>query len=181
MGISGIAGPGTREYAGLVTEAPEAGMRLLAEIVQDRLNGPRILHDAWTAGRVSDGDLQALIPDTWLYVDWPERVIGAGKWVQMFRAAGFLSIPYGLPRPENAITAFRGATEERRAGMSWTTDINRVDLQQEQPDEVGRDGDGPCLVGGAVLEAAFLAGGAVVGPPLARGGGGGSQVDPSQP
>jgi hypothetical protein len=101
-------------------------MRLLAEIVQDRLNGPRILHDAWTAGRVSDDDLRALIPDTWLYADWPERVIGAGKWVQMFRAAGFLSIPYGLPRPENAITAFRGATEERRAGMSWTTDINRA-------------------------------------------------------
>ncbi len=30
--------------------------------------------------------------------------------------------------------------------------------------QVGRDGDGPGLVGGAVLQAAFLAGGAVVGP-----------------
>jgi hypothetical protein len=90
-------------------------MRLLAGIVQDRLNGPRVLHDAWAAGQVSDGDLRTLIPDTWLYVDWPERVIGTGKWVQMFRAAGFLSIPYGLSRPEPAITVFRGATEERRA------------------------------------------------------------------
>lgn len=109
-----------------MVEVPEAGMRLLAEIVQDRLNGPRILHDAWAAGQVAGGDLRTLIPDTWLYVDWPERVIGAGKWVQMFRAAGFLSIPYGLSRPESAITVLRGATEERRAGMSWTIDVGRA-------------------------------------------------------
>ncbi len=101
-------------------------MRLLAEIVQDRLNGPRILYDAWAAGQISNDDLRGLIPDTWLYVDWPERIIGAGKWVQLFRAAGFLSIPYGLPQPASAITVFRGATAERRVGMSWTPDINRA-------------------------------------------------------
>jgi hypothetical protein len=30
-------------------------------------------------------------------VDWPERIIGAAKWAAMFRAVGFLAIPYGLP------------------------------------------------------------------------------------
>ena len=79
-------------------------MRLLAEIAQDRLNGPRVLYDAWADGQISDCDLRPLIPDTWLYVDWPERVIGADKWVQLFRAAGFLSIPYGLFRPDSAMT-----------------------------------------------------------------------------
>jgi hypothetical protein len=59
-------------------------MRLMAEIVQDRLEGPRILFDAWATGQVSDLDLRGLIPDIWLYVDWPERTIGAVKWVQMF-------------------------------------------------------------------------------------------------
>jgi hypothetical protein len=54
-------------------------MRLLAEIVQDRPNGPQVLYDAWAGGQISDRDLRALIPDTWLYVDWPERVIDAGK------------------------------------------------------------------------------------------------------
>ena len=63
-------------------------MRLLAEIVQDRLDGPRALYDAWAGGQISDCDLRPLIPDTWLYVDWPERVIGADKWVRLFRAAG---------------------------------------------------------------------------------------------
>lgn len=102
-------------------------MRLLAEIVSDRLNGPQILHDAWAAGRISDGDLRELIPETWLYTDWPERIISAGKWVQLFRAVGFLSIPYGLARPAEAVTVYRGASAERRAGMSWTTDIGRAD------------------------------------------------------
>jgi hypothetical protein len=102
-------------------------MRLLAEIVQDRPNGPHALYNAWSGGMISDRDLRALIPDTWLYVDWPERVVGAGKWVRLFRAAGFLSIPYGLSRPDSAMTVFRGATAERRAGMSWTTDPGRAD------------------------------------------------------
>jgi hypothetical protein len=110
-----------------VIEVSEAGMRLLAEIVQDRLMGPRVLYDAWASGQISNDDLRSLIPDTWLYVDWPERIIGAGNWVRLFRTAGFLTIPYGLPRPERATTVFRGATAERRIGMSWTTDIDRAD------------------------------------------------------
>ncbi len=102
-------------------------MRLLAEIVQDRPNGPQVLYDAWAGGQISDRDLRALIPDTWLYVDWPERVIDAGKWVRLFRAGGFLSIPYGLSRPDSSMAVFRGATAERWAGMSWTTDLGRPD------------------------------------------------------
>ena len=127
IGETGFGQPGVREYACLVIEVSEAGKRMLAEIAGDRLNGPKVLYDAWAAGQISDGDLRALIPDTWLYVDWPERIIGAGNWVRLFRAAGFLSIPYGLPRPDGAITVFRGAAAERRAGMSWTTDIDRAD------------------------------------------------------
>lgn len=57
-------------------------MRLLAEIVRDRHEGPTILYKAWAARLVSDQDLRGLIPDTWLYMDWPERIIGAANWVQ---------------------------------------------------------------------------------------------------
>jgi hypothetical protein len=53
-----------------MSQVSEASMRLLAEIVSDRLEGPRVLYDAWAAGDVSDVDLRDLIPDTWLYVDW---------------------------------------------------------------------------------------------------------------
>ena len=78
--------PSIHEYAGLVGGVSEADVRLLAEIVQDRLNGPRVLYDAWVGGQISDCDLRPLIPDTWLYVDWPKRVISTVKWVQLFRA-----------------------------------------------------------------------------------------------
>lgn len=102
-------------------------MRLMAEIVGDRPEGPLILHESWTAGRVSDLDLCGLIPDTWLYVDRPEQILGTAAWVRMFRAAGFLSLPHGLPRPAGPLTIFRGASPERMAGMSWTRDVNRAD------------------------------------------------------
>jgi hypothetical protein len=59
-------------------------------------------------------------------MDWPERVIGAAKWTRMFWAAGLLSIPYGLRRPAIPLTVYRGASAERREGMSWTEDVNRA-------------------------------------------------------
>jgi len=102
-------------------------MRLMAEIVQDRLQGPRILYDAWSAQLISDLDRCGLIPGTWLCVEWPERIIGAAKWIQMFRSAGFLTIPYGLPRPASPLTVYRGASAERMAGMSWTGKIDCAD------------------------------------------------------
>ena len=64
--------PGISEFSGLVSEMSEASMRMLGEVVQHRLNRARVLYDSWSAGRVSDCNLRALIPDTWLYVDWPE-------------------------------------------------------------------------------------------------------------
>jgi hypothetical protein len=49
-------------------------------------------------------------------------------------------------------------------------------MRAEHVDEDGRDGDRPCLAGGAVLKAAGLAGGGVVGPVPAGAGGGGGQL-----
>jgi hypothetical protein len=84
------------------------------------------LYDAWAGGQIPDCERRPLTPGTWLSVDWPERVIGAGKRVRLFRAAGFLSIPGGLSRPDSAMTVFRGATADRRTGMSWTMDVRRA-------------------------------------------------------
>ena len=50
-------------------------MRLLAEIVQDRPNGPQVLYDAWAGGQISDRDLRALITDAWC----PEHPVEAGR------------------------------------------------------------------------------------------------------
>src|ERR1017187_8223251 len=42
--------------------------------------------------------------------------------------------------------------------------IRQPDVGAQQPDQVGRDRDGAGLVGGAVLQPAFLPGSAVIGP-----------------
>jgi hypothetical protein len=54
-------------------------------------------------------------------------------------------------------------------------------VRAEHGDQDGRDGDAAGLAGRAVLEAAFFAAGAVVGPPGAGAGPGGGQVDPAPP
>src|ERR1039458_8116078 len=55
------------------------------------------------------------------------------------------------------------------------------DVGAEHADQDGRDGDAAGLAGRAVLEAAFLAAGTVVGPTGAGAGPGGGQVDPAPP
>jgi hypothetical protein len=76
-----------------MNQMSEAAGRLLTKIVLDRHRGPQHLLDAWTTGQITDADLPAIIPDTWLYMDWPERVIGAAHWAQIFRAVGFITVP----------------------------------------------------------------------------------------
>lgn len=85
-------------------------------------------------------------------MDWPERVIGAAKWVPMFRAAGFLTIPYGLPSPAGPLTVYRGASAERSAGMSWSEDVNRADQFRQRQAWYAPTGIYRTVVGpGAVL------------------------------
>jgi hypothetical protein len=104
----------------------ESAQRLLSKIVLDRNNGPEILSAAWAGRLASDEDLRGLVPDTWLYMDWPEQAIGSARWVAMFRAAGFIAIPYGLAKPHDPLAVFRGATHQRSRGMSWTVNIDRA-------------------------------------------------------
>src|SRR5260370_28790331 len=91
---------------GPVDQMSEAGQRLLTRIVLDRPRGPQVLYDSWAAGESSDADLPGLIPDTWLYFDWPEHVSVADKWIAMFRAAGSASTPYGESSPTPDLPVF---------------------------------------------------------------------------
>jgi len=56
-----------------------------------------------------------------------------------------------------------------------------LDVGAQQPHQFGRDGDGAGLVAGAVLQAALLPRGAVIGPGRARPGRRGGQDDPAPP
>ncbi len=61
---------------------------------------------------------------------WPTRRRWASPgevalWVEMFRAAGFVS-DTGEPKPALPWTVYRGTVWGRRRGMSWTTDLERA-------------------------------------------------------
>jgi hypothetical protein len=105
-------------HARRVHHATEAAYRLQTRLLPGR--DPRILHDAWAAGEVSDSDLAHLIPDVWLWHDWPEVAIGTDAWLSMFRATGFLIHPGYLIRPSAPVTVYRGASEARSRGMAWS-------------------------------------------------------------
>jgi hypothetical protein len=112
----------------VVIEWSEPAIRLQGDVI-GRPDGPKILFDAWMAGDVSDGDLRGLIPDAWMRSgnDQPEQVIATHAWVTMFRAAGFVSQPTSLIAPVDALTVYRGAPEQRSAGMAWSVSIVKAE------------------------------------------------------
>jgi hypothetical protein len=112
------AGATLRDIAAAISNAAAT---FQAEVF-GRLDAPKLLHDAWVSGRIGDRDLADLIPQTWLFHDWPEMVIGASNWVAMFRAAGFLLHPTNLARPVGSVMLYRGATPDRARAMAWNLD-----------------------------------------------------------
>jgi hypothetical protein len=97
----------------------QVGWEVLSEIIAKGLEGPRILHQAWTNGTIPDTDLYELIPAAWQRVKSPEREIGADNWLPMFRAVGLITPPH-MPLPSTPKTVYRGSTFARARGMSWT-------------------------------------------------------------
>jgi hypothetical protein len=57
-----LLGSSLRTRLGVVVEWSEAAVRLQGDVI-GKLDGPRVLFDAWTTGTVSDGDLHNLIPN----------------------------------------------------------------------------------------------------------------------
>jgi hypothetical protein len=114
----------------------EAALRLLEQVV-GKPDGPRVLYEAWTSRRIGDSDLAELIPDTWLYNDSSEPTIGSIRWVEMFRAAGFLLRPTNGTRPVDAVNVYRGATRERTYGMSWTTNQDTAKQFARRHEQIG--------------------------------------------
>jgi len=92
----------------------------------DRNDGPLILWRWWESGGRRDvGGLRRVIAGVWMMAEWPTSALGVALWVEMFRAAGFVS-DTGEPKPALPWTVYRGTVWGRRRGMSWTTDLERA-------------------------------------------------------
>ena len=100
-----------------------------ALMLQDRNNGPRLLHEWHDAGYLTVDDLRELIPLAWVGAEYPVSSIGERAWLRMFKTTGYVleafadsPWPWDVRRqPVEPVTVFRGAplwTEGR--GMSWS-------------------------------------------------------------
>jgi hypothetical protein len=104
---------------------PDRFQRLQVAVMTDRLGAPTILYDAFTRGEVEHDEFCLLLPDVWTGTDHPVGEVSYAGWVEMFRAAGFLSVarhPGPAPaQPVAPITIYRGATVASGGiGLSWS-------------------------------------------------------------
>lgn len=72
---------------------------------------------------ITDENMLDLVESAWVLCEYPERNLDGGleAWDMMFNSVGFLSKPEGLERPSEAIALYRGATEDTKCGMAWSS------------------------------------------------------------
>jgi hypothetical protein len=114
--------------ADLVDEFSEKAKGLPADEMLDELlvavgapnRGPGLLWRWWTRADIDSDALAHLILTVWALTDCPERDLGQRRWLELFRATGYL--PDDAPPSSNPLSIYRGAPERYRRRMSWTTD-----------------------------------------------------------
>lgn len=79
---------------------------------------------------ITDDNLVDLVCSAWTICEYPESNLDGGiaAWELVFGTVGYVSDPTGLERPESPLRLYRGATEEKKRGMAWTSDRAIADL-----------------------------------------------------
>ena len=81
---------------------------------------PRMLIDAFKAGRIPPADMPELIQFAWTYDDSPTSDLGEAAWIDLFEHVGFFTYPpVQVGRPASSTTFYRGTTADRLLRMSW--------------------------------------------------------------
>jgi hypothetical protein len=94
----------------------------MSEMLPNRQR-PRVLIDAFKAGRTTPADIPELIHFAWTYDDSPTSDIGESAWLELFEHAGFFTYPpVQISRPTSSATLYRGTTTDRIRRMSWASE-----------------------------------------------------------
>jgi hypothetical protein len=91
-----------------------------------RNESPALLYDLWSVGSISVYEHPEVVSEAWSGAEFPVDLLPFNQWVELFGEAGYTHDGEPAPRPEQAVTVYRGCHHERRFGMSWTTDIERA-------------------------------------------------------
>lgn len=86
---------------------------------------PAVLVQNW-GDLDSDEDRAMGLCDAWRMAEWPERIADADLWLSLFDQVGFVhdgeAVDVEDVFPDDVLTLYRGATIDRRSGLSWTTE-----------------------------------------------------------
>jgi hypothetical protein len=89
-----------------------------------RSNGPALLWDLYSADLLNRRLLAPNIGGVWSAAEIPEYNLEPPMWRQLFVRAGYTENGKPAHRPHQPLILYRGATPDRRAGWSWTNDVN---------------------------------------------------------
>jgi hypothetical protein len=78
-----------------------------------------MLFDWFCERRLTGADMRDVVADVWCAAEWPQGALGIAIWTMFFRMADY-------PAPGGPLTIYRGATQGRCRGMSWTTDRDKA-------------------------------------------------------
>jgi hypothetical protein len=91
-----------------------------------RNGAPRELSRWWRSRAATVPVLRALIVEVWHLSEDPVPAIGESRWLELWKAAGFVS-DTGRAPPAEPMTLYRGALVQTQGrGMSWTFDQERA-------------------------------------------------------
>jgi hypothetical protein len=100
----------------------EAGSLAMSEMSPSKQR-PRVLIDAFKAGRIPRADMPELIQFAWTYDDSPTSDVGEAAWIDLFEHVGFFTyLPVQVVRPASPVTLYRGTTADRLLRMSWASE-----------------------------------------------------------
>ena len=99
--------------AGLLVNPWGASLQALSCGLSDYV--PPMLYEAWVSGRLPEEDLGLALRAVWVHNKSPLRGLGERKWLQMFKAAGFVVASVEVKRGDAEIpTNFEHLSASRR-------------------------------------------------------------------
>lgn len=75
-------------------------------------------------GRLSQGDAGWFVPRAWDASAYPMSVLPRGRWVVLFRLAGYTHEFEPAQRPGGPLRLYRGSDSVGRGGMCWTSNVD---------------------------------------------------------
>lgn len=100
----------------LLGAGPLGDLLLLAE----RLDGPALLHTAWSSGAIDAHVLAVHVGRVWSMAEYPDAALGHPVWRRLFAAAGYTADGRPARPPAGPVELWRGSVPERRTDWSWT-------------------------------------------------------------